>query len=256
MNGRTLAFGVVGFVVFIGSWHLMTLGNGVGEIAGPWLTLVGLGEVASKGVLWENIVASLFRVAWGFCLAVFVGIPLGIVFGWYGKIKLTFNPVTQSLRPISPIAWIPISVLAFGGYGLISSDLAAIFLVFLASFFPIVTATTSAVASVDQKFIRSASNFGVEGLQFFRRVLVPAAMPQILTGLRLALGISWVVLVAAEMVGVERGLGYQVNDSRNALRYDYVQAAMVVIAIIGLLLDSAMSRIESAALARRGMSRR
>lgn len=256
MRLRSIAFAVLGFALFVGAWHLLTLGHGVAEVAGPWLTMVGIGEVMAAGHLWKNIVASVFRVSWGFCLAAAVGIPLGIVLGWSPRCKMTFNPVIQALRPISPIAWIPIAVLMFGGHGLLSADFSAIFLVFLASFFPIVTATTSAVASVDQKFIRSARNFGVEGLPFFRRVLVPAAMPQILTGLRLALGISWVVVVAAEMVGVERGLGFQVNDSRNAIRFDHVEAAMVVIAIIGLLLDSGMSRIESAALARRGMSRR
>lgn len=256
MRTRSYALGLLGFVVFVTAWHLGTLGHGVGDVAGPYLTWLGLGDVLTAGVLWKNIVASVFRVSWGFCLAAGIGIPLGILFGWYPAFRMTFNPVVQSLRPISPIAWIPIAVLVFGGHPVYSADVSAIFLVFLASFFPIVTATTSAVSSVDRKFIRSANNFGVRGLPFFRRVLVPAAMPQILTGLRLALGISWVVVVAAEMIGVERGLGFMVNDSRNAIRFDHVEAAMVVIAIIGLLLDTGMSRIEGAALARRGMSRR
>ncbi|MEZ5975916.1 MAG: ABC transporter permease subunit [Planctomycetota bacterium] len=162
-----------------------------------------------------------------------------------------------------PIAWIPFAVVIFGGANFQlrgrtlfdASDSSAVFLIFLASFFPIVTATTSR-ASIEQKYLRSAANFGVTGLALFRRVILPAALPQILTGLRLALGIAWVVIVAAEMLGVTSGLGFQVNDSRNNLRMDYVAAAMVVIGLVGLALDMAMSHLESAALTRRGITRR
>lgn len=255
MSSRSFLLALLGFVAFILSWHLGAAGNHVGDLPGPAMTVRGLLAIAAQGVLWQNVVASVFRVAWGFCLAAAVGIPLGMAFGWYPLLRETLNPLVQSLRPISPIAWLPFAVLLFGGHSL-SSDLSAIFLIFLSAFFPIITSATSAVASLDPKYVRSASNFGVGGLAFFRRVLLPASLPQILTGLRLALGIAWVVVVAAEMLGVETGLGYQVMDSRNALRMDFVAAAMVVIAVIGLLLDTGMARIESAALARRGMSNR
>jgi NitT/TauT family transport system permease protein len=255
VNPRKILLGTIGFVAFLVAWHLTTLGNKIGDLPGPYLTGKGLVEVALQGVLWQNIVASVFRVAWGFILAAAVGIPLGMALGWYPRVRETWNPLVQSLRPISPIAWLPFAVILFGGNAM-SSDLSAIFLIFLSAFFPIVTASTSAAESLDQKYIRSAANFGVDGVEFFRRVVLPASLPQILTGLRLALGIAWVVVVAAEMLGVETGLGYQVMDSRNALRMDYVAAAMVVIAVIGLLLDSAMARIEAAALDKRGLSRR
>ncbi len=255
MNVRSILLGALGFALFLGFWHWQTADNAIGDLPGPWMTAKGLGEIAVQGILWENIVASVFRVAWGFSLAAGIGIPLGLALGWYPKIREVFNPLVQALRPISPIAWLPFAVILFGGYPM-ASDLSAIFLLFMSAFFPIVTASTSAAASLDPRYIRSASNFGVAGLSFFRRVMVPATLPQILTGLRLALGIAWVVVVAAEMLGVESGLGYQVMDSRNALRMDYVAAAMVVIAVIGLLLDMGMARIEAAALARRGMSRR
>lgn len=254
MTPRSIVNATLGFAVFAGLWQLGTHGNKVGDLPSPWMTLRGLGEVASQGVLWENIVASVFRVSWGFCLAAGLGIPLGIALGWFRPLRETLNPLVQSLRPISPIAWLPFAVIIFGGKPM-ASDLSAIFLLFLSAFFPIVTASTSATSSLDRKYIRSARNFGVEGLDLLRRVILPAALPQILTGLRLALGISWVVVVAAEMLGVETGLGYQVMDSRNALRMDYVAAAMVVIAIIGLMLDFGMARLESAVLARRGVSR-
>jgi NitT/TauT family transport system permease protein len=255
MRPRALILATAGFAVFLLAWQLGTAGNKVGDLPSPWMTARGLAEIAMRGVLWENIVASVFRVAWGFSLAAAIGIPLGLALGWYPRLREAVNPLVQSLRPISPIAWLPFAVILFGGNAM-SSDLSAIFLLFLSAFFPIVTASTSASTALDPRYIRSASNFGVEGVEFVRRVLLPAALPQILTGLRLALGIAWVVVVAAEMLGVETGLGYQVMDSRNALRMDYVAAAMVVIALIGLLLDTGMARIESAALARRGIRRR
>ncbi len=253
--------GIAGWTLFILLWHWATYGNSTGDVPGPTLTWHGLTELAGAGILFKNIIASLFRVGWGFTIAMAVGIPLGIFCGWVAPVKAFVNPIVQCLRPISPIAWLPIAQLMFGGDQFLggkemAGDRAAIFLIFLASFFPIVTATTSAVASIETKYVRSASNFGVTGLEFFRRVVVPAALPQILTGLRLALGIGWVVLVAAEMLGVQQGLGYQVLDARNAIRYDWVTAAMVVIGIIGILLDLMMSRFEAAALARRGIARR
>lgn len=254
---RSLSLGLLGLAIFVVFWGATTLGNKPSDLSGPWLVVLALRELALSGELVKNVVASVFRVGTGFALATAIGIPLGVLCGWYLNLRLSFNPMVQIMRPISPIAWLPIATLMFGGVtfaGLGASDLSAVFLIFLASFFPIITATTSAVRSIEQKFLRSAANFGVEGMEFYRRVLLPAALPQILTGLRLALGIAWVVVVAAEMLGVENGLGYQVLDARNALRYDRVLAAMVVIGFIGLCLDVAMSRLEHATLARRGRS--
>ncbi len=264
MRLRTWLLGIVGIAITLAAWQIATWGNGINDIPGPWLSFKGLMEIARAGVLWQNCVASIFRVAWGFCLAAGVGIPLGVAMGWWLGTREGANPVVQILRPVSPIAWLPFATVMFGGKDVVlggrtlfeSSDLAAIFLIFLASLFPIVTATTSAVRSIDQKFLRSAANFGIEGAELFRRVILPAAMPQILTGLRLALGIAWVVIVAAEMNGVQHGLGYQVNDSRNNLRFDYVAAAMIVIGFTGLILDTLMTRLENASLSRRGMTRK
>jgi NitT/TauT family transport system permease protein len=265
MSARALLHGLLGFAAFLLAWQLATWGNGITDgVPPPLLTWDGLVELAAAGVLWRNVIASVFRVAWGFCLAAALGIPLGVWMGWNRGARDALNPLVQMLRPISPIAWLPFAVMIFGGVHFVvlgrmvadSSDLAAIFLIFYCALFPIVTATAAAVRGIELKFLRSAANFGVTGRLLFRRVIVPAVMPQVLTGLRLALGIAWVVVVAAEMLGVQSGLGYQVNDSRNNLRMDWVAAAMVVTGLVGLGLDLSMSRLEAAVLARRGMGRR
>jgi NitT/TauT family transport system permease protein len=253
---RRLFRPVLGVALFVLIWHVLTIGNGRTDIPGPWLTIQGLFELFQQGILVKNIVASVFRVAWGFLIATAIGIPLGVALGRFPELNQLFNPPVQILRPISPIAWLPIATLLFGPVRWFDpSDVAAIFLIFLSSFFTITTATASAVATVEQKYLRSAANFGVKGLSLVTTVLLPSSLPQILTGLRLALGISWVVVVAAEMLGVQSGLGYQVNDARNNLRYDLVVAAMVLIGLIGLILDFFMRGLETQQLRRRGILR-
>jgi len=241
---------------FLLFWQLATLGNARNDIPGPYLTWQGLSELFRQGVLLKNVVASVFRVAWGFAIATCVGVPLGVLLGRVAVLHELVNPNIQLLRPISPIAWLPIATLLFGQVRWFDpSDLSAIFLIFLSSFFTITTAAASAVGAIDRKYLRSAANFGVTGFALVRRVLLPAALPQVLTGLRLALGVAWVVVVAAEMLGVQSGLGFQVNDARNNLRYDLVVAAMVVIGFIGLGLDAGMRALERAELTRRGVAR-
>jgi NitT/TauT family transport system permease protein len=200
----------------------------------------GLVELIHKNVLWRDIGDSLRRVALGFGMAVIIGIPLGLTLGWYPAANQVVNPVLQILRPISPIAWIPVAIVFFG-----IGDLPAIFLVFLSAFFPIVVACVSGVSSVPSIFRRAGRNFGLSPLQLLARVVFPAALPQILIGLRIALGIAWLVVVAGEMIAVDSGLGYLVIDSRNSgKRYDLVVAAMLVIGVMGLALDIIFRRLE------------
>jgi len=145
------------------------------------------------------------------------------------------------LRPISPIAWIPLAILWFG-----VGDLSPMFLVFLASFFPMVLATSSGVHLVEREYLWAAQNFGVTGLKLFTHVIIPGALPTIITGMRVGLGVAWLVVVAAEMVAINSGLGFLIMDSRNAgMRYDLVVAGMVMIGVIGLLLDLVMRRLEN-----------
>jgi len=184
----------------------------------------------------------LFRVTWSYLVAVIVGVPFGLLLGLSRRSALAFNPILQLLRPISPIAWIPLSILWFG-----LSEAAPMFLIFLASVFPITVAAMSAVRNIQLVHLRAAENFGLTRAQLLFQVILPATMPQILIGLRIALGIAWLVVVAAEMVVVNPesgGLGYLILDARSAGRYDLVVASMIIIGIIGLLLDLFIRQLE------------
>lgn len=205
----------------------------------PWSTVVGMQQPVMDGTLLRYTVASVYRVAVGFSIAVAVGIPLGLWAGWNLRGFQALNPLVQALRPISPIAWIPIAILWFG-----VKDQAAIFLIALASFFPIVTGSMTAVRTMPLVYVHSAQNFGLSGVELFRRVVFPACLPQIITSCRLALGIAWMVIVAAEMIAVDSGLGYLVMDARNGNYYDRVVGAMISIGIIGILLDFGVRRLE------------
>ena len=238
-------------LAFILGWHFAVKLSGSDIFPTPGQVVSGTVELVEKGVLVKYVVASLFRVSAGYLLAVFVGIPLGLLMGWFGRARVAFNPAIQVLRPISPIAWIPVAILWFG-----VSDLAPIFLIFLASLFPITTAAMAAVQNIQLVYIRAARNFGIKGLDLFKKVVFPAALPQILTGLRLALGVAWLVVVAAEMIAVNSGLGYLIIDARNAgKRYDLVVAGMAMIGLIGLGLDWLVRRMETLDEVRWGLSR-
>jgi NitT/TauT family transport system permease protein len=222
------------------------------SLPSPRETLAAFGELVSNGRIWGDTVASLFRVTWGYLLAAAIAIPLGLFAGWSTRAFEALNPLIQGLRPISPIAWIPIAILWFG-----IGDVSAIFLIFLASIFPIMVGTTAAVQNIPQVYVRSASNFGLTGFDLVRRVVLPAAMPQIITSLRIALGVAWLVIVAAEMVGMQSGLGYLVNDARNmGKRYDLVVAAMILIGLIGIVLDVLVRQLQNFDEVRWGFAKR
>lgn len=225
---------------FLAAWHFAVRYSGSDLFPTPLAVLRGIAELARQGLLLKYIVASLFRVSVGFSLATLVGIPLGLVLGWFRPAFFAINPLIQVLRPISPIAWIPVAILWFG-----VDDTAPIFLIFLASVFPITVASMAAVQNMQVVYVRAARNFGLKGLLLFRKVILPAALPQIITGIRITLGVAWLVVVAAEMIAVSSGLGYLIIDARNAgKRYDLVVAGMVMIGLIGLLLDLAVRRLE------------
>jgi NitT/TauT family transport system permease protein len=207
----------------------------------PWQVLTGALELARDGTLWEHIGASLFRVAAGFIIAVIFAIPLGLWMGWVHGAFVTLNPVFQILRPISPIAWIPIAILWFG-----VGNASPIYLIFISSVFPMIVQTTAGVHTIEKRYLRAAENFGVTRKKLFMQVVFPATLPQIIVGMRIGLGVAWLVVVAAEMIALRSGLGYMIIDSRNAgNRYDLVIAGMIIIGLIGLALDGIMRLLEN-----------
>lgn len=209
-------------------------------LPGPLRVVSAIIELLTHGLLLKYVVASLFRVTWGFLLAALLAIPFGLAVGWYGRAEKALNPFIQILRPISPLAWIPIAILWFG-----VGDIAAVYLIFLASFLPLVVTAMNAVSGVSDVHINAGRNFGLRHSQVVWRVLYPAVMPQLVIGLRITLGIAWLVVVAAEMIAVNSGLGFLIVDARNAgNRYDLVVAGMVLIGVIGLMLDVGIRSLE------------
>ncbi len=239
------------FLIILLLWELVSRFSGWSSqvFPGPLRVLESIGEMLQDGTLLQHAAASLYRVTVGFYIAALLGIPLGILIGRVALAYRMLNPLIQFLRPISPLAWIPLAMLWFG-----IGDKPAIFLIFLASFFPIVVSTAVAVSAINPIYFQVAANFRLSRREVAFRVVIPAILPDVVTALRISVSIAWLVVVAAEMIAVQSGLGYLILDSRNALRMDYVMVGMIVIGLIGVLLDYVMKglgRLESTAWARK-----
>lgn len=226
--------------VLLAVWQIAIARSPAHLLPGPVGAAGGIVDLVRHGLLLKYVVASLFRVTWGFLLAVGTAIPLGLTIGWYRRAEMAVNPIIEILRPISPLAWIPIAILWFG-----VGDLAAIFLIFVGCFLPLLVTAINAVQSIPAVYLNAGRNFGLSPVHLIARVLYPAVMPQLIIGLRITLSIAWLVVVAAEMIAVSSGLGFLIIDARNAgNRYDLVVAGMLLIGVIGLLLDVGMRSIE------------
>jgi NitT/TauT family transport system permease protein len=226
--------------LLIALWSAVVVASQSAIFPTPWQVVTGTLELVQDGTLWRHIGASLFRVGSGFLLAVAVGVPLGLWMGWVPGAFRTLNPIFQMLRPISPIAWIPIAILWFG-----VGNASPIYLIFISSVFPIIVQTVAGVHTIERRYLWAAENFGVSRRALFGQVVVPAVLPQLIVGMRIGLGVAWLVVVAAEMIALRSGLGYLIIDSRNAgNRYDLVIAGMIIIGLIGLLLDGTMRLLE------------
>jgi NitT/TauT family transport system permease protein len=242
---RTLARALLplsGIAVLVLLWDvaLRAAGGPSQLLPRPLAVVRAIAELAQKGFLVKHVVASLFRVTWGYVAAVLLGIPIGIVLGWYRRGGMALAPLLEILRPISPLAWIPLAILWFG-----VGDISAVFIIFLASLFPLTLTAMNAVRGVELVHVNAGRNFGLRAPELLRRVIYPAILPQLLVGLRLSLGIAWLVVVAAEMIAVSSGLGFLIIDARNAgNRYDLVVAGMVLIGVIGIALDAMMRSLE------------
>ncbi len=200
---------------------------------------VGMGLNAYSGTWLANVQYSTMRVFQGFTLAALLGVPLGLLIGWSRLIAQVFDPFIQSLRPIPITAWLPFSIALFG-----ISDMGSIFLIFLGGFYAIVVNATQGARDVDRNLIRAARMMGSSRAQLLRRVVFPAALPNIFTGLRIGLGISWAAVIVSEMVAVKSGLGYVLWDAYYVGRMDIVLADMVSIGLMGFLTDRLIVTIE------------
>jgi len=234
-----IALSLSGVAALVALWSLGLAASPHTLLPGPWAVVKAIAGLAASGLLVHHVVASLFRVTWGYLAAVAVALPAGLLLGTYRRPELAFGPFLELARPISPLAWIPLSILWLG-----VGDLAALAIIFFASFLPLVLTVKNAVGRVPLVHLQAGRNFGLAPGELARRILLPAILPQVLVGLRLSLGVAWLVVVAAEMLAVNSGLGFLIIDARNAgNRYDLVVAGMVLIGGVGLALDTAILRL-------------
>lgn len=206
----------------------------------PLPTFKALISLLTDKGFWMSVTASLRRVGIGIGFAFLIGLPMGLLIGFYYKIRaLTTIPI-QFLRMISPLAWMPIALLVFARF-----ESAIYFLITISTIWPIMLNTAVGAAGVNPQWLQMALNQGASNRQLILRIVLPATMPYIFTSLRLALGVAWIVLVPAEYLGVTSGLGYIINDARDTLEYDRLMATVVAIGLIGFILDATIQFLES-----------
>lgn len=185
-----------------------------------------------SGELLHHLMASLKREATALLFAV-IAIPLGTAMGWWRVVYNQVNPIMEILRPIPPLAWIPLSILWFG-----LGDEQNEFIIFLGMFFPILLNTMVGVKNIEPNLVRAARSLGAPERKVLVRIVLIGALPQIITGLRVGLGVGWMALVAAELVGANSGLGFLINDARSMLRTDTIVVCMIAIGATGLVIDT------------------
>jgi NitT/TauT family transport system permease protein len=243
---------LAGPLLLVALWGLLSSAHFFPESLFPSPLAVARGLIVElrSGRLVTDAIASLFRVGVGFLLAVGLGVPTGLVLGHSTLARAALLPVVNFFRSLSPLAWIPFAILWLG-----IGDPPAIFLIFMAAFFPIALSTTAAVASIPSVYFRVARDLGIEGTALLREVTLPAIAPQVITALRVTAGLSWLVVVAAEMIAGRDGLGFAVWDARNGLRIDLLGAAMVVIGTIGVTLDRVLVQLTKIPSVRWGYER-
>ena len=222
------------------AWHFATTGQAYSLIPPPYQVALALYDLAFGGIrndffsgtLMTHVVASVSRVYGGFGLALIVALPLGLMIGRIEIVRQMFDPMLQILRPIPVTAWLPLAMIIFG-----IGPKSAIFLVFLGAFYPILINTVFGVRAVEPRLFEAASMLGCKGSAQFTKVVLPAALPAIFTGLRLGLGFAWMIIVIGEMTGVATGLGAIIMEARQLSRTEIVICGMITIGVAGFISD-------------------
>jgi NitT/TauT family transport system permease protein len=222
------------------AWHFGTVGQPYSLIPPPsevgvamWdLAFGGINDDAFSATLVDHALASMSRVYGGFALAALVALPLGMLIGRVPLVRAVLDPTLQLLRPVPVTAWLPLAMIVFG-----LGPRSAFFLVFLGAFYPVLINTVFGVRSVEPRLFEAAAMLGVSPSAIFAKVVLPAALPSIFTGLRLGLGFAWVVIVVGEMTGVQTGLGAIIMEARQLSRTEIVICGMAVIGVLGFLSD-------------------
>ncbi|WP_437340561.1 nitrate ABC transporter permease [Achromobacter ruhlandii] len=245
---RAVVGPVAGFALFVLVWQVVAMR--IPEIPTPGVTWRAAVELFSdpfydngpndKGIGW-NLLASLQRVGIGFGLAALVGIPIGFAIGRYAPVRAMFSPIVSLLRPVSPLAWLPLGLLLFK-----AANPAAIWAIFICSIWPMIINTAVGVSRVPQDYLNVARVLNLSEWKVTTKVLLPAVLPYMLTGVRLSIGTAWLVIVAAEMLTGGTGIGFWLWDEWNNLKVEHIVIAIFVIGIVGLILETLL-----VALARR-----
>ncbi|WNF48686.1 nitrate ABC transporter permease [Pseudomonas sp. SG20056] len=230
---------LLGILLFIGVWALIaTKSEGLPGPVSTWAAALELfanpfydNGPNDMGIGW-NILHSLGRVGIGFVLAALVGIPLGFAIGRFAFLAGMLSPIISLLRPVSPLAWLPIGLLVFEAAGP-----ASIWVIFISSIWPIILNTAAGVASVPQDYLNVARVLKLSEFKVLTRILFPAVLPHLMTGIRLAIGVAWLVIVAAEMLTGGTGLGFWVWDEWNNLNVEHILIAIIIVGLVGLALE-------------------
>jgi NitT/TauT family transport system permease protein len=226
---------VLGIVWQIGAWYLVSQpGTRAFGNFGPVPTLQAFPRLWEQGRIQAAINASLVdRLATGLFIAALIGVPLGILVGHSKRFREISHSPFQFIRMISPLAWMPLAVLVFPGW-----NWAIVYLIVIAAIWPVTYATAAGLAKLDPAWYKVARNLGASRIQILKEIVLPAIAFDMFSGLRLALGVAWIVLVPAELLGVTSGLGYAIKDARETVDYSYLTAMVLTIGVIGFLLDS------------------
>ncbi|WP_454673893.1 ABC transporter permease [Achromobacter pestifer] len=236
--GARCALGLGGLAALLALWWLgtdvLSPAGGMARRFSPGATFISLAELLTASDLPLHILVSLRRIAVGLGFALLIGVPLGLAIGSWRRLEATVSPAMQFLRMISPLSWMPIAVMVFG-----VGDDPVYFLLTFAAVWPIVLNTAAGVQQLDPRWLQLAQSVAATRWETLRSVILPGVLGHILTGVRLAIGILWIVLVPCEMLGVSAGMGYFILDTRDRLAYSELMAMVLMIGVLGFLLDAA-----------------